>query len=125
MDEVHRRFFEAYDKTPKAGNKRRRPDCDVTVSRIFSETVQINDTDQTIIPHLRSEALKGVHIVFSSMFPLDIRPQATDVWKMAEAFGARCSTDLIDDVTHVVAAKVCILSLIQCVFPEFLLARNR
>ena len=60
---------------------------------------------QVIIPRLRFKTLDGVHIVFSSVIPLDTRPESTDIWKTALAFGAQCYTELNNTVTHVVAAK--------------------
>ncbi|KAF8185043.1 hypothetical protein K438DRAFT_1837313 [Mycena galopus ATCC 62051] len=102
LDEVHRRFFTAYearredkDKEKADGLKRRRnsikpkPAHDVTL----------------IIPRLRAEVFEGVHILFSSVIPLDTNPETTEIWRMARMFGAKCSTELTADVTHVVAAK--------------------
>ena len=62
---------------------------------------------QRIIPRLRSEVFEGVHILFSSVIPLDTQPETTEIWRMAHMFGARVSTELKNDITHVVAAKVC------------------
>ncbi|KAJ7231472.1 hypothetical protein B0H12DRAFT_1146513 [Mycena haematopus] len=101
LDEVHRRFFTAYearqieDKDKADASKRRRnsikskPAHDVTL----------------IIPRLRAEVFDGVHILFSSVIPLDTNPETTEIWRMARMFGAKCSTELTADVTHVVAAK--------------------
>jgi len=61
---------------------------------------------QCIIPRLRSEVFEGVHILFSSVIPLDTQPETTEIWRMAHMFGARVSTELKNDITHVVAAKV-------------------
>ncbi len=47
----------------------------------------------------------GIHIVFSSVIPLDTKPETTEIWRMAHTFGARCSTELNSEVTHVVSAK--------------------
>ncbi|KAJ7684787.1 hypothetical protein DFH06DRAFT_1073723 [Mycena polygramma] len=100
LDEVHQRFFTAYEarrveKEKADGSKKRRnsikpkPAYDVTL----------------IIPRIRAEVFDGVHILFSSVIPLDTNPEATEIWKMARMFGAKCSTELTADVTHVVAAK--------------------
>jgi hypothetical protein len=62
---------------------------------------------QRIIPRLRSEVFEGVHILFSSVIPLDTQPETTEIWRLAHMFGARVSTELKSDITHVVAAKVC------------------
>ncbi|KAF8079106.1 hypothetical protein FPV67DRAFT_95819 [Lyophyllum atratum] len=92
LDEVHERFFDSYDSHAArkvAGKRREKPSYDVT----------------RIIPRIRMEVLEGVHILFSSVIPLDTRPESTEIWKMAHMFGAICSTELKPEITHVVAAK--------------------
>ncbi|KAJ3559573.1 hypothetical protein NP233_g11231 [Leucocoprinus birnbaumii] len=98
LDEVHSRFFEAYDKRPpeKSGNSRRKHSS--ATNRPFDVT--------NIIPAIRSEVLAGVHIVFSGVIPLDTPQETTEFWKLAHMFGAKCHTDLTSEVTHVVTAKV-------------------
>jgi hypothetical protein len=61
---------------------------------------------QIIIPGFRLQTFDGLHILFSSVIPLDTRPESTDIWNLAEAFGASCHTELSSEVTHLVAAKV-------------------
>jgi len=61
---------------------------------------------QIIIPGFRLQTFDGLHILFSSVIPLDTRPETTDIWNLAEAFGASCHTELSSEVTHLVAAKV-------------------
>lgn len=61
---------------------------------------------QIIIPGLRLQTFDGLHILFSSVIPLDTRPETTDIWNLAEAFGASCHTEFSSEVTHLVAAKV-------------------
>ena len=48
------------------------------------------------------------------MIPLDTRPESTEIWRTAEAFGAKCHTELNNRITHVVAAKV---HLPRCTIP--------
>ncbi|KAI0319033.1 hypothetical protein OF83DRAFT_1241216 [Amylostereum chailletii] len=98
LDEVHGRFYDAYEKRapgqdthPRAN--RRRPSAPVPYSATY------------IIPRLRSETLTGVHILFSSVIPLDMKPESSEMWRMASAFGARCHTELSNEVTHLVANK--------------------
>lgn len=55
---------------------------------------------------MRADTLKDIHILFSSVIPLDMKPEATEIWKVAQMFGAKCYTDLSSQITHVVAAKV-------------------
>ena len=61
---------------------------------------------QDIIPRMRSDTLKDVHILFSSVIPLDTKPESTEIWRVAHMFGAKCYTELSSLITHVVAAKV-------------------
>ncbi|CAA7268063.1 unnamed protein product [Cyclocybe aegerita] len=93
LNEVHSRFFAVYDaRSPENARRKTGPS-----SRAYDVT--------RIIPRLRSEVFEGVHILFSSVIPLDTKPETTEIWRMAHMFGARCSTELTNDITHVVAAK--------------------
>ncbi len=44
---------------------------------------------------------------------LDIPQETTDFWKLAHMFGAKCHTDLTPEVTHVVTAKVDLVSIAE------------
>ncbi|KAJ7629561.1 hypothetical protein B0H17DRAFT_1109791 [Mycena rosella] len=100
-----RRFFTAYEtrreeEKAKAGASRKRRDS-IKPKPAYDVTVQfISD-----YPAHPGEVLEGVHILFSSVIPLDTNPEATEIWRMALMFGAKCSTELTAEVTHVVAAK--------------------
>ncbi|THH33114.1 hypothetical protein EUX98_g1053 [Antrodiella citrinella] len=96
LDEVHRRFFVSYSGREKApaGTKRKRP-----------SKAPVEYDVRIIIPQLRQLTLDGVHILFSSVIPLDTRPESTEIWRTALAFGAQCYTELNSRITHVVAAK--------------------
>ncbi|TFK41987.1 hypothetical protein BDQ12DRAFT_677487 [Crucibulum laeve] len=88
LDEVHRRFFKAYEeRTARAKH----------ISTLYDVT--------KIIPSIRSEVFEGVNILFSSVIPLDTDPEKAEVWQLAYLFGGKCSVELTKDVTHVVAAK--------------------
>ncbi|OCH95692.1 hypothetical protein OBBRIDRAFT_787897 [Obba rivulosa] len=98
LDEVHQRFYEAYDtRPPESKGPRRKNSKRQELQRPYDV--------RTIIPGLRMKTLEGVHILFSSVIPLDTRPEATEIWRTAHAFGAKCYTDLSSRITHVVAAK--------------------
>ncbi|KAJ6500358.1 hypothetical protein C8R45DRAFT_65616 [Mycena sanguinolenta] len=103
LDEVHRRFFTAYearqfeDTTSNADMSSRRRRNSIRPKPAHDVTL--------IIPRLRAEVFDGVHILFSSVIPLDTNPETTEIWRMARMFGAKCSTELTANVTHVVAAK--------------------
>ncbi|KAJ7184132.1 hypothetical protein C8R46DRAFT_1062975 [Mycena filopes] len=102
LDEVHQRFFTAYesrrteDPRERAASSRRRRD---SIKPKPAHDVTL------IIPHMRSQVFDGVHILFSSVIPLDTNPEATEIWRMAHMFGAKVLTELTAEVTHVVAAK--------------------
>lgn len=85
---VHHRVFEALSTPPVRG-----PD-----GRLVYERWDV--------PHIlqleRSEVLRGVVIMFSRIIPLDEPPMQHALWLRAEAFGATCTTDMSDAVTHLV-----------------------
>ena len=51
------------------------------------------------------QVLAGVVILFSRVFSREQNPAAHKLWRLAEAFGARCTTDTDDSITHVIAAN--------------------
>ncbi|KAL4419249.1 hypothetical protein ABPG77_001187 [Micractinium sp. CCAP 211/92] len=51
----------------------------------------------------RQQVLRGVRLVFTRVIPLEMEPSSHPLWRMAESFGARCSTLLDGATTHVVA----------------------
>ncbi|KAI0684753.1 hypothetical protein BC835DRAFT_1523744 [Cytidiella melzeri] len=97
LEEVHKQYYDAYEARPREHIKRRpghkRPD-------------HMDPYDvRSIIPQLRLNTLQGTHILFSSVIPLDTRPESTEIWRTAHAFGAKCYTELNRQITHVVAGK--------------------
>jgi hypothetical protein len=48
------------------------------------------------------QVLRGVVIMFSRIIPLDEVPSQHALWLRAEAFGARCTAQTDDAVTHLV-----------------------
>ncbi|KAL5495046.1 FCP1 [Sanghuangporus weigelae] len=97
LDEVHARFFAAYDNRLPENNRQRKS---------VGEREVPYDV-KYIIPSIRKDTFKGVHILFSGVIPTNIRMdhEVTEIWRMARAFGATCHKDLTKEVTHVVAAK--------------------
>ncbi|KAH7930493.1 hypothetical protein BV22DRAFT_1028215 [Leucogyrophana mollusca] len=98
LEEVHRRFFSAYESRPQEDRHKKRRLSSGTKPRLHYDVT-------TIIPQMRSQTLSGVHILFSSVIPLDMKPETTEIWKVAHMFGAQCYTELTSRITHVVAAK--------------------
>lgn len=63
-----------------------------------------NQDTKSIIRRLRRQVLEGCVLVFSRLFSTNIPAHTTHIWKMAEAFGAVCSTEIQEEVTtHVIA----------------------
>jgi RNA polymerase II subunit A-like phosphatase len=58
------------------------------------------------LTEFRRNVLKGTQIVFSGMFPTNADPETTDIWRTAKSFGAKCSTNLSNKTTHLIAANV-------------------
>lgn len=54
-------------------------------------------------PPARVQVLRGVHIVFTRVIPLEVQPDTHPLWMLANSYGATCGTVLSDAVTHVVA----------------------
>ncbi|KAF7970876.1 hypothetical protein HWV62_22700 [Athelia sp. TMB] len=101
LEDVHAQFFEAYESRADEARKRK-PGSALAKPRDKGK----KPYDVTnIIPRMRTDVLSGVHILFSSVIPLDTAPEATEVWRVAHMFGARCYTDFCSAITHVVAAK--------------------
>ncbi|CAL1694574.1 unnamed protein product [Somion occarium] len=96
LEEVHRQFYESYD----AREEERKTSQKHTKRKEHGHVPY-----DTIIPQMRMRTFQGVHILFSSVIPLDTRPESTEIWRTAEAFGATCYTELNKRITHVVAAK--------------------
>ncbi|XP_017883327.1 RNA polymerase II subunit A C-terminal domain phosphatase isoform X1 [Ceratina calcarata] len=58
-----------------------------------------------IIPRVRSQVLKGVHLTFSGLIPTHQKLNQSRTYKVARAFGAEVAQDLSDKTTHLVAIK--------------------
>ncbi|KAG7201700.1 hypothetical protein KM043_004428 [Ampulex compressa] len=58
-----------------------------------------------IIPRVRGQVLKGVHLTFSGLIPTHQKLHQSRAYKVARAFGAEVAQDLTDKTTHLVAIK--------------------
>jgi RNA polymerase II subunit A-like phosphatase len=90
LTRVHTKFYEFYDE-PRD-----------------SATLDL----KTIIPYVKKKVLPGVRLVFSGVFPMNVRADTTQIYKMAQAFGAVVQTEIVSReqdetnfTTHVVAAR--------------------
>ncbi|KAK9764920.1 CTD phosphatase Fcp1 [Basidiobolus ranarum] len=78
------------------------------------ELIEHNESDadrqespdvKNIIPSMKARVFKNTNIVFSSVIPLGYDPTRSDIWCLARSFGAQCSANLNNQVTHIVAGK--------------------
>eukprot|EP00126_Sphaerothecum_destruens_P011182 Sdes_comp20872_c0_seq3m17817 len=61
---------------------------------------------KNIIPAIKKSVLKGCHLVFSGVIPLNENPENSRVWKSAVEFGAKCYLEFDPQITtHLVASK--------------------
>ncbi|XP_017788336.1 PREDICTED: RNA polymerase II subunit A C-terminal domain phosphatase [Habropoda laboriosa] len=58
-----------------------------------------------IIPRVRAQVLKGVHLTFSGLIPTHQKLHQSRAYKVARAFGAEVAQDLSDKTTHLVAIR--------------------
>jgi RNA polymerase II subunit A-like phosphatase len=75
--------------------------------RRWDETVATTDKPDTtsIIASMKRKVLRDCVIVFSSVFPMNMPPEVSDLWQLASEYGAICRTEIDDSVTHLVAGK--------------------
>lgn len=58
-----------------------------------------------ILDNLRKKVLIGCEIVFSGLIPLNSAPENSEIWRLAEYYGAKCYKDFVPTITHLIAAK--------------------
>ena len=93
LKELHTKFYTALDKKQVP---------DVKVRCCFT----LDSPSQAILPKMKSEVLKGIHLSFSSIIPIGQTPENSEIWLLATAFGATCHKTISPEITHLVAAKV-------------------
>lgn len=90
LKRVHTAYYDMYDQSNKNDSK------------------QLPDL-KNIIPYVKKKVLKGINIVFSGMFPLNMPMEKSKAFTVAKALGANVQNDIVTDdqnaTTHLVAAK--------------------
>ncbi|XP_068141865.1 RNA polymerase II subunit A C-terminal domain phosphatase-like isoform X2 [Drosophila tropicalis] len=72
----------------------------------YDETGEISDL-KVLVPQLRSEVLRGQHLVFSGLVPIQMKLQQSRVYHLAKSLGAEVHSDIDKNVTtHLVAVNV-------------------
>lgn len=71
----------------------------------FFSNKQLHEVDvREFLAAEQQKILKDCKVVFSRVFPVgEAQPHLHPLWQMAEQFGAVCTTQIDDEVTHVVA----------------------
>ncbi|KAA1091007.1 hypothetical protein PGT21_020504 [Puccinia graminis f. sp. tritici] len=73
----------------------------------FYSQDSIEEADaRAVISAIKHDVLHGLHLAFSSLWPMEAVSEQQYAWKLAEQFGARCYTHLSPKVTHLIAAKL-------------------
>ncbi|KAK1318537.1 RNA polymerase II C-terminal domain phosphatase-like 3 [Acorus calamus] len=77
------------------------------IHQIFFSQPSLNEVDvRNILACEQRSVLRGCVILFSRVFPMgEANPHLHPLWRMAEQFGAVCTTQMDAKVTHVVAAS--------------------
>ncbi|CAI2168649.1 3163_t:CDS:10, partial [Funneliformis geosporum] len=69
-----------------------------------NSNVAITMPDVTVlIPQLKSQVLKGVHILFTHVIPTNQKKEEAEIWILAREFGAECYANWNSRITHLVA----------------------
>lgn len=75
------------------------------VHRNFFSRSSINGIDvRNILASEQQKILSGCKILFSRIFPIgETNPHQHPLWQTCEKFGAICTNQIDEDITHVVA----------------------
>ncbi|CAB4406829.1 unnamed protein product [Rhizophagus irregularis] len=88
LENIHKQYYEKYDSLQSNSNSNGTPMTpDVT----------------NLIPQMKSQVLKGVNILFTHVIPTNQKRESSDIWILAKEFGAECSANWNNEVTHLVA----------------------
>jgi hypothetical protein len=98
FDEMHGRVFSALEAAA-AGQPSGGPGVSSSSSGGSGTSWDVRD----VLGARRQQVLAGAVIAFSRVIPLEMAPASHPLWRLAEEYGARCTTSLTPEVTHVVA----------------------
>ncbi|KAG2382696.1 hypothetical protein C9374_005276 [Naegleria lovaniensis] len=72
----------------------------------LSKDEDVDNRDvKIILKEKKKDILRGKHIVFSGVIPLQQDPKQHPAWRIAQDLGATCYTDICPYVTHLVAGR--------------------
>lgn len=94
-----------HDERPDSGTLASSLGVIERIHQNFFASQSLEEVDvRNILASEQRKILDGCRIVFSRMFPVgDANPHLHPLWQTAEQFGASCTNQIDDQVTHVVA----------------------
>ena len=116
LEDVHRIFFEQYDKrcTRALGGRAAELRGEKSSSSSSSSSLLAKEKGvdlklvpdvKTIIPQIKRPVLDGVVVVFSGVLPLGTDTQNADISLWAKSFGAIIAQKITSKTTHLVAGR--------------------
>lgn len=60
---------------------------------------------KVIVMERKALIFKGLHFVFSGIVPLSQRPQESEIWKLAQVYGAKCHENIHSNTTHLISDR--------------------
>lgn len=107
LEQVHRRFFDEYDRkrTQKLGGRVAALRGEKTRSKEKDIDLKVVPDVQNIMPQLKRRVLGGVVLVFSGVLPLGTDTQNADISLWAKSFGAVIAPKINLKTTHLVAGR--------------------
>lgn len=107
LEQVHRQFFEEYDKkrTLALGGRVAALRGEKTPSKEKDVDLKLVPDVKDIMPYIKRKVLGGVVLVFSGVLPLGTDTQNADISLWAKSFGAVISQKINMKTTHLVAGR--------------------
>ncbi|KAL5357735.1 hypothetical protein BJX96DRAFT_23750 [Aspergillus floccosus] len=107
LEQVHRQFFEEYDKkrTRALGGRVAALRGEKTPSKEKDVDLKLVPDVKDIMPYIKRKILGGVVLVFSGVLPLGTDTQNADISLWAKSFGAVISQKINMKTTHLVAGR--------------------
>jgi RNA polymerase II subunit A-like phosphatase len=107
LERVHKTFFDEYDRAAAGSHGGRVAALrGERAQKVRPENeLQLVPDIKDIIPHMRSNVLKGVVICFTGVIPQGIDHQLSDLGMWARSFGAVVQQNLTKSTTHVIAHR--------------------
>ncbi|KAL1412134.1 CTD phosphatase Fcp1 [Vanrija albida] len=89
LRQIHTGFYEAYAERDPS-----------------SSAMPLQCDTPLLIQEIKDKVLEGCVIAFTGVIPRHVQPERSEIWQAAESFGAVCTHDLNDKVTHLVTASL-------------------